>query len=66
MGDGRAEGSSTIGDGGQSQISLMAGADGTHLHIFENSQLDGLYVGELLYILVAYMHTSLYLLVSCL
>ena len=66
MGDGRAEGWSAIGDGGQSQISLMAGADGTHLHIFENSPLDGLYVGELLYILVAYMHTSLYLLVSCL
>ena len=53
MGDGRAEGWSAIGDGGQSQISLMAGADGTHLHIFESSQLDGLYVGELLYILVA-------------
>ena len=29
MGDGRAEGSSTIGDGGQSQISLMPHADGT-------------------------------------
>ena len=53
MGDGRADGWSAIGDGGQSQISLMAGADGTHLHIFESSQLDGLYVGELLYILVA-------------
>ena len=29
VGDGRAEGSSTIGDGGQSQISLMPHADGT-------------------------------------
>ena len=29
MGDGRAEGASAIGDGGQSQISLMPHADGT-------------------------------------
>ena len=29
MGDGGAEGSSTIGDGGQAAISLMPDADGT-------------------------------------
>ena len=29
MGDGRAEGSSAIGDGGQAAISLMPDADGT-------------------------------------
>ena len=29
MGDGRAEGSSTIGDGGQAAISLMHDVDGT-------------------------------------
>ena len=65
MGGGRAEGWSAIGDGGQSQISLLAGADGTHLRIFESSQLDGVYGGELLYILlrIYFMHTSLYLLV---
>ena len=35
MGDGRAEGSSTIGDGGQAAISLMPDVDGTHIRIFE-------------------------------
>ena len=29
MGDGRAEGSSAIGDGGQAAMSLMPDADGT-------------------------------------
>ena len=29
MGDGRAEGSSTIGDGGQAAISFMSDIDGT-------------------------------------
>ena len=57
MGDGRAEGSSVIGDGGQASISLMPDADGTgsgslldqmHVSIFESSQLEGLYVGDLL------------------
>ena len=28
MGDGRAEGSSAVGDGGQAAISLLPGADG--------------------------------------
>ena len=49
MGDGRAEGSAAIGDGGQAAISLTPDVDGTHVHIFENSQLKGLYVGDLLY-----------------
>ena len=29
MGDGRAEGSSAVGDGGQAAVSLMPDADGT-------------------------------------
>ena len=46
MGDGRAEGSSAIGDGGQTAISLMPVVDGTHDRIFESSQLEGSYVGD--------------------
>ena len=49
MGDGRAEGLSAVGDGGQATMSLMPDADGTHVPTFENSQLEGLYVGDLLY-----------------
>ena len=49
MGDGRAEGSSAIGDGGQAAISLTPKVDGTHVRIFESSQLEGWYVGDLLY-----------------
>jgi len=37
-----------IGDGGQSTISFMPAADGTHVHIFESSQLEGSYVGDFL------------------
>ena len=48
MGDGRAEGSSAIGDGGQAAISLTPDVDGTHVLIFENLQLEGSYVGDLL------------------
>ena len=49
MGDGRAEGSSAIGDdGGQAAVSLMPDVDGTHVHIFESSQLEGSYVEDLL------------------
>ena len=48
MGDGRAEGSSATGDRGQAAISLTPDIDGTHVHIFETSQLDGSYVGDLL------------------
>ena len=39
LGDGRAEGLSATRDGGQAAISLMPDADGTHVHIFESSQL---------------------------
>ena len=48
MGDGRAEGSSAIGDRGQVATSLMPDTDGTHVLIFESSQLEGSYVGNLL------------------
>ena len=49
MGDGRAEGSSAIGDGGRDAISHTPGVDGTHVgtRIFESS--PDLYVGDLLY-----------------
>ena len=50
MGDGRAEGSSAIGDRGQAAVSLMPDVDGMHVHIFESSQLEGLCVGDLLYL----------------
>ena len=33
---------------GQAAISLRPDADGTHVHIFESSQLEGSYVGDLL------------------
>ena len=49
MGDGRAEGSSATGDGRQAVISLMPDIDGTHIRIFESSQLEGSYEGDLLY-----------------
>ena len=48
MGDGRAEGSSAIGDGGQAALSLTPYMDGMHVRIFESSQLEGSYVGDLL------------------
>ena len=50
MGDGRAEGSSAIGDGGQVATSLTPDpdVDGMHIHIFERLQLEGSYVGDLL------------------
>ena len=49
MGDGRAEGSSAIGDGGQAATSLTPDVDGMHVCIFESSQIEGSYVGDLLY-----------------
>ena len=49
VGDGRAEGSSAIGDGAQSAISLTPDVDGMRVRIFESSQLEGSYVGDLLY-----------------
>ena len=50
VGDGRAEILSAIRDGGKAAISLMPDVDGTHIHIFESLQLEGLYVRELLYL----------------
>ena len=41
VGDGGAEGSSAIGDGGQAAISLKPDTDGIWIHSFENSQLEG-------------------------
>ena len=49
MGDGRIEGLSAIGDGGQAAVSLMPDVDGTHIHTFESSQLESSYIGDLLY-----------------
>ena len=58
VGDGRAEGSSAIGDGGQTATSLMPDVDGTQvlvpcwnpmqICIFESLQLEDLYVVDLL------------------
>ena len=47
VGDGRAEGSSAIGDRGQAAVLLMPD-DGTHVLIFESSQTEGSYVRGLL------------------
>ena len=44
VGDGRAEGSSATGDGGQAAVSLTP-----DLCTFESLQLEGLYAGDLLY-----------------
>ena len=41
-----------IGDGGQAAISLTPDVDGMQVLIFESSQLEGLYVGNLLYIIL--------------
>ena len=49
MGDGRAEGSPATGDGGQAAISLTPDIDRTQVRIFESSQLEVSYVGDLLY-----------------
>ena len=49
VGDGRAEGPSAIADGGRPAVALTPDADGSHVRIFETSQLEGLYVGDLLY-----------------
>ena len=50
VGDGRAEGSPAIGDGGQATVSLMSDDEGMQVHVFESLQLEGSYVGDLLYI----------------
>ena len=49
MGDGRAEGSSAIGEGGQAAISLMPDVGGTHIYIFQSSKPEGSYVEDFLY-----------------
>ena len=54
MGDGRTEGLSAIGDGGQAAISLMPDVDGTHVQILESSQLEGSYAGDLPYTYISY------------
>ena len=43
VGDGRAEGSTAIGDRGQAAVSLTPDVDGLHVYIFESSQLEGLW-----------------------
>ena len=45
VGDGRDKGLSAVGDGGKAAMSLTSDTDGTHTCIFENSQLEGSYVG---------------------
>ena len=50
MGDDRAEGLSVMEDGRQVVISLTPGIDGRHIRILESSQLEGSYVGDLLYL----------------
>ena len=47
MGDGKIEGLSAIGGGGQAAISFMPDADGTPAGLFESSQLDVSHVGDL-------------------
>ena len=49
MGGGKIEGLSAIGGGGQAAISFMPDADGTSACLFESSQLDVSYVGDLQY-----------------
>ena len=45
-GDGRSEGLSATGDGGQAAVSLTPDADETVVRIFESLQLEGPYVGD--------------------
>ena len=47
MGDVRIEGSSTIGDRGQTAVSLTPDIDAMHICIFESSKLEGSCVGDL-------------------
>ena len=50
MGDGRAEGSSAIGEGGQAATSLIPDVSGMHVCLSEISQLEGFYVEDSLYL----------------
>ena len=54
-GDGRAEGLSARGDRGQAAISLMPDVDRMLVCIFESSQLENLFLGDLLYITWQYL-----------
>ena len=47
VGDGRTARLSAIGNGGHAAVSLTPDLDGTPIHIFEISQLEELYVGDL-------------------
>ena len=49
MGDGGAEGSSAMGDGGQAAVSLKPDIDAMHVCILGILQLEDSYVGDLLY-----------------
>ena len=48
MGDGRAEGCQQK-ETGPAAVSLTSDIDGMHVCIFESSQIEGLFVGNLLY-----------------
>ena len=48
MGDGRAEGSSAMGDTGPAAASRTPDADGLCVRIVKRSQLEGSFVGDLL------------------
>ena len=43
---------SDIGDRGQVAISLTPEVDAKHIHIFENSQVEGSYINDSLYLLI--------------
>ena len=49
-GNGRAEGSSALGDGGRAATAAWPPSDieATHVHTFESSHLEGLCIGDLL------------------
>ena len=48
--DGRAERSPARGDGEQAAISLMPDTEGTHVSIFQSSQLEESYAVDLLFV----------------
>ena len=49
MGDGRAERSSAVRDGGQAAMSVTPDTGGKHVDIFGSSKPEGSYVGDILY-----------------
>ena len=61
MGDGRAEGSSAIGDGvgGLAAISLRPDVDEIHICIYERSPLEGSYLGDLQCVILSQAQFSL-------